>query len=271
MTADRPCRWGARPRTGDLEEIPRCGIPASFDAHLPEVGVAMSICAGHVPEAQAAGWIITPAGTPAPTFVHVDSQRPDVILAGLVGPHGHLYRTSPSFHDAVDRLSQLLPLWIDAIATQAVKTDAEIDQRRRFTEQYQAQWLSEHDLEQMTASLGAAQHAALLRQSMTRPHRIGPHPFNSSGPQFERDCTECDASPEDPIHINEQLADGTVAEVRDASGEFRAAWDGRSHDNEVCYRRHRTGNDAFCSAICVCSCHRPRPKTNVHVPDTEPI
>lgn len=50
-------------------------------------------------------------------------------MVGLVGGHGMLYNQSPTFHATITTIADLIPIWVDAIAAEAVKADADCEQR----------------------------------------------------------------------------------------------------------------------------------------------
>lgn len=52
---------------------------------------------------------------------HVRSS--DFLRAGLIGHHNELYKNSASFHQAVDSLVHMLPLWIEALAVESRRQD----------------------------------------------------------------------------------------------------------------------------------------------------
>lgn len=46
------------------------------------------------------------------------------LITGLVGPYAHLFHTSASFHNNIEQLAKMLPMWVEAMATAAEKQDA---------------------------------------------------------------------------------------------------------------------------------------------------
>ena len=52
------------------------------------------------------------------------------LIEGLVGDaHRHAYVTSATFYASINALANMLPLWVDGLASQAAEADADIQQR----------------------------------------------------------------------------------------------------------------------------------------------
>lgn len=50
------------------------------------------------------------------------SDRKDDLTSGLVGERRELYLQNPHFYHAVNQLVSMLPLWMDAIAADAMRS-----------------------------------------------------------------------------------------------------------------------------------------------------